>query len=142
MLWAPDGIADVLIPLHEFFARHPDARLAVTHLGTPNLSDGAAFERARRVCELASYSGAYIHISGMKMFYPYPHEPLYGLIEDAVKAFGPSRLCWGSNYPVCGSRQDYVRDLHLLLDGKLPIPKNQIMAVAGGNAGRIWFGDA
>ena len=142
MLWAPDGIADFVAPLHDFFARNPDARLGVTHLGTPDPSDGPEFERARRVFELAQYPGAYMHISGMKMFCPYPHQPLYGLIEEAVETFGPSRLCWGSNYPVCGSETDYVRDLRLLLDGGLPIPLKAIAAVAGANAGRIWFGDA
>ena len=75
----------------------------------------------------------------MKMFCPHPHEALYPLIEQAVAAFGPQRILWGSNYPVVGSQEDYTADLRLLLDGGLPVPREAIGQIAGENAKRLWF---
>jgi L-fuconolactonase len=75
----------------------------------------------------------------MKMFCPHPHQALWPLVGDAFTHFGPNRIAWGSNYPVVGTKDDYSADLHLLLDGKLPIPKEAIPKIAGENAQRLWF---
>jgi predicted TIM-barrel fold metal-dependent hydrolase len=91
------------------------------------------------VLELAQFSNVYLQLSGMKMFCPYPHEPLYPLIAQAVDAFGVNRILWGSNYPVGGPQEDYAADLRLLLDGRLPVPGEAIAKVAGENAKRLWF---
>jgi predicted TIM-barrel fold metal-dependent hydrolase len=75
----------------------------------------------------------------MKMFCPYPHEPLYPLIAQAIDAFGANRILWGSNYPVVGTVEDYTADLRLLLDDRLPVPGEAIAKIAGENAVRLWF---
>ena len=67
---------------------------------------------------------------------------LYPLIADSFTHFGPKRMLWGSNYPVVGTKDDYEADLHLLLDGKLPIPPDAIPKIAGENAQRLWFNRA
>jgi predicted TIM-barrel fold metal-dependent hydrolase len=61
------------------------------------------------------------------------------LIAEALDKFGLARLIWGSNYPVVGTRADYQADMHLLLDGSLPIPTIAIPQIAGENARRLWF---
>ena len=73
------------------------------------------------------------------MFCPPPHEPLYPLIERVVGAFGASRIMWGSNYPLVGSQDDYVADLRLLLEGRLPVPREAISQIVGENARQLWF---
>jgi hypothetical protein len=40
---------------------------------------------------------------------------------------------------VVGGTTDYLNDLSLLLEGKLPIASADIPAIAGGNAKRLWF---
>ena len=63
------------------------------------------------------------------------------MVAQALEAFGAERIVWGSNYPASGGLDEYLADLMLLLDGKLPVPDEAIEAIAGGNARRFWFGE-
>jgi L-fuconolactonase len=139
VLYAPDGIRPIIQPLEKELQTAPFTRLVVTHLGNPKLEHGDVTESAREVFRLAKFANVYIQLSGMKMFCPFPHEPLYPLVADAFTHFGPGRLLWGSNYPVVGTPADYLSDLRLLLDGKLPVPPEAIPKIAGENAQRLWF---
>lgn len=135
VLYAIDGMDGQVGWLLRFLDAHPGAKMVVTHLG---LSD-RGIRPSPDLFDLADHPGVHLQVSGMKMVSPYPHESLYGLIEQGVERFGPQRLLWGSNYPVVGDGNDYIADLELLLGGKLPIPPEAVAAVAGGNAGRLWF---
>ena len=139
VLFAPEGMAAYLPALLELLDDRPDTRLVLTHLGTPDLSREPSLESCREALRLADYPGTYLQLSGMKMCCPWPHEPLHGLVAEGFERFGASRIYWGSNYPVVGSEEDYLRDLRLLLDGRLPIPEDALPAVAGESAERLWF---
>src|ERR1051325_6796525 len=39
VLYAPDGIASAIQPIQRFASRHPAARLVITHLGNPRVTD-------------------------------------------------------------------------------------------------------
>ena len=140
VLYTPDGIADFVEPLESFLEAHPNARLVLTHLGITGAAELPDLDACREAFRLASFPGTYYQLSGMKMFCPYPHEPLHELIAEAAEHFGTCRMVWGSNYPPVGDTDDYVKDLHLLLDGKLPLPKSAIPDIVGGNALKLWFG--
>jgi L-fuconolactonase len=142
VLYTPQGIRPVLPQLREQLKPAPFSRLVITHLGNPILSGSQLDDASYDLFELARFANVYLQISGMTMFCPHPHELLYPLIEQAVAAFGANRLLWGSNFPVVGSQDDYLADLRLLLDGKLPVPREAIAAIAGENARRLWFNRA
>ncbi|HWB13146.1 MAG TPA: amidohydrolase family protein [Pirellulales bacterium] len=139
MLYVPGGIAPVADALERLLNRHPEARLVLSHLAQPDPAESPRFAKWGDTLRLAAHPGVYLQLSGMKMFCPWPHEPLYPLIGQAVERFGTARLYWGSNFPVVGKTDDYLNDLSLLLDGRLPIAAEDIPAVAGGNAKRLWF---
>jgi L-fuconolactonase len=139
VLYAPQGIRPIRPHLERALDRAPFTRLVITHLGNPTLIGSTLDEDANAVLELARFGNAYFQLSGMKMFCPHPHEALYPLIDQAVAAFGPQRILWGSNYPVVGSQENYIADLRLLLDGALPVPREAIAQIAGENAKRLWF---
>lgn len=140
VFYAPEGIAASVDALAAFLGSRPDCRLVVTHLGNPSAEESPAFGEHRALFRLASYRGVYLQVSGMEMFCPYPHEPLYPLIEEAAGVFGPERLLWGSNYPVVGGIDDYRKELDLLLEGRLPLSAGAIPKVAGENAAALYFG--
>ncbi len=139
VLYAPDGIAADVDEILKYLRLAPFTQIVVTHLGNPKLSGTHVDPSAAEVFRLAEFANAYLQISGMKMFCPYPHEPLFPFLSEAVKRFGTHRLLWGSNYPVVGEEADYQADLRLLLDGRLPMPDDAIPAVVGENAKRLWF---
>ncbi|HVC93221.1 MAG TPA: amidohydrolase family protein [Pirellulales bacterium] len=139
VLFAPRGVAGALGPLASFLDRHSQARLVVTHMGNPDMTNLARVASSDDVFHLADYPNVYFQISGMGMFIAWPHEPLYALIERAFERFGAPRLYWGSNFPVVGGQSDYQSDLALVLDHKLPVPEAAVPAIAGSNAKRLWF---
>ena len=142
VLYAPEGAAKYANALVEFFLKKPAARMVLTHFGSASIADGPHFASQQPMLDLAEFAGVYFQVSGMKMSCPWPHEAYYPLLAQALEAFGSQRLLWGSNYPVVGSRDDYIADLQLLLQGKLPVPPSAIPAIAGGNARRLWFGES
>lgn len=139
VLYAPEGVAPAASLLSDLFKRRPGAHLVVSHLGKPDTADSPQFAKWGDTLRLAEHPGAYLQLSGMKMFCPWPHEPLYPLIEQAVERFGPARIYWGSNFPVVGDATDYRNDLALIAEGKLPIASGDIPAIVGQNAKRLWF---
>lgn len=139
VLYAPDGIVASAKHVRASLEQRPQTRLVITHLGNPKPTDGPGFNAYDEVFALARFPNVYFQLSGMKMFCPWPHRELYPLIDKAAEHFGTSRLYWGSNYPVVGDAGDYHRDLDLLLGGLLPLPREAIADVAGGNALRLWF---
>ena len=141
VLYAPNGVAPSAPLLANLFKRHSEARLVLSHLGHPDPAESPRFARCDAVMSLAEHPNIYVQLSGMKMFCPWPHEPLYPLIEKVIQRFGPSRVYWGSNFPVVGGTRDYLNDLALVIERKLPIATSDIPAVAGSNAKRLWFPD-
>lgn len=141
LLYAPRGISPAASQLAGLFDRHPDARLVVSHLGHPDPADSPRFPKSADLLRLAEHRNVFVQLSGMKLFCPWPHEPLYPLIEQVMQRFGRDRVYWGSNFPVVGGQAEYRSDLALLLDGKLPLAPADIPAVAGGTARRLWFDD-
>ena len=130
--WAP--------VLEAVLERHPETGVMLSHMAMPRLEDGPGFAPQRPALDLASHPNVYLQLSFAGRPGPYPHESVYPAIEQAVEAFGTERIVWGSNYPPVGGVEEYIADLDLLLDGKLPIPDEAIEAVAGANARRFWFG--
>ena len=129
--WAP--------VLEAVLEQRPEARVMLSHMGMPQVEDGPEFPAHRPALDLARHPNVYFQLSFAGALGPYPHEPIYPAIAQALEAFGPERIVWGSNYPPVGGIEEYVADLDLLLNGKLPIPADAIEAVAGGNARRFWF---
>ena len=127
--------------LEAAIARYPETRVMLSHMAMPRLEDGPGFAPQQPVWDLARHPGVMFQLSFAGALGPYPHEPVYPVIAQAVEAFGAERIVWGSNYPPVGGIEQYLADLMLLLDGKLPIPADAIEAVAGGNARRFWFGE-
>ena len=139
VLYAPDGIVKHVESLAASLGMNPSCQLVLTHMGNPDTKEAPDFIDYKSVFRLAQYNNIYYQISGMKMFCSYPHEIFYPLIKEAHKNFGVSRLIWGSNYPVVGNKEDYKKDLNLVLEGQLPIPKNEISQVIGANSVKLWF---
>jgi L-fuconolactonase len=142
VLFLPDGLSDerTVDALDRLLENHRGARGVITHLGNPSVADGPEFTRhVAALAQLARHPGAFLQLSGMKMFCPYPHMELQPVVSAGYDAFGPARILWGSNYPVVGDASAYRDDLALLTGGKLPLPAEAIPAIAGENALRLWF---
>ncbi|WP_312886421.1 amidohydrolase family protein [Paenibacillus plantarum] len=143
---ADDGFpVDLLLRLGEMpsviklLREVPHLKAAVNHLGVPPVLDQSpkdceAWNSLMR--ELAEYAGVVCKLSGMitqsrgydvRLWRPY--------VEQLVAAFGPQRLLFGSDWPVClqaGGYDEVMRLFHEVLRGLLD--ESALARICGDNA--------
>ena len=126
----------------EFVDRHPHQQFVVDHIAKPRI-DSRAFDESWRknIVELACRDNVACKLSGMATEVRDPEwnanllEPYF---QTALEAFGPERLLFGSDWPVCLLRTDYDRWFNTVKTaiGELSPPEQS--AILGGNAERIY----
>lgn len=139
IVYEPEGIAKGFNLLKNFLKKNPTATMILSHLGVPNLKTDPEFIQHGSLYQLSEYQNVYFQVSGMHMFCPYPYNLLWPVIKQGLDSFGAERMLWGSNYPVLGNDEDYVREVELIRSGGLPIPKSEIHRVMNGTAVEVWF---
>jgi L-fuconolactonase len=105
------GLAyDILIherhlpPAIEFVDRHPDQVFVLDHLAKPRIRDNLMEPWRKNVRELAQRENVYCKISGMVTeanYEQWTEDQLKPYMETVLEAFGPRRLMFGSDWPVC-----------------------------------------
>jgi L-fuconolactonase len=118
--------------------QRPDARIVVSHLGNPQVCDGR-FAAGSELLALASEPGVYVLLSGLSMFCEYPYAALDAFVSEAIRQFGSRRIMWGSNFPVCGDRPAYRRDLAMVQSGAWGLDPKETEWIIGRTAKQVWF---
>jgi predicted TIM-barrel fold metal-dependent hydrolase len=96
MVWAPGQLRELL----DAATRHPGARIVVDHLGLgPADRDGGLAESIRDLVPLAALENVAVKASSLPAHtsLKYPFEDLHAPVQAVVKAFGASRVFWGSD---------------------------------------------
>ena len=134
-----DGVVSRLSLLKGFLNDNPTAAIFLSHMGYPNVKEAPGYKKYRSIFELSQYPNVYFQISGMGMFCPYPYQPLWPMVSQALESFGPDRMLWGGNYPIGGEEEGYVREAELIRTGGLPLPGDALGKVTRTTALRTWF---
>jgi L-fuconolactonase len=129
-----------LARLASFAGDHPRNAIVLAHLGSPNLKEAPGYASFQPVLELAARPNILVQVSGMHSRSRPPYEDLVPVVRLLYRAMGPSRLLYGSNYPVMGDDEVYGREIELLREARLGIPREAVAAVMNDNAVRVWFG--
>lgn len=82
----------------------PDLRFVVDHLAKPPIASGADQDWYRRFPELAPFPNVVAKISGLvteAAWATWTAQDLAPYVAAALERFGPYRLMWGSDWPVC-----------------------------------------
>ncbi|MEM7709827.1 MAG: amidohydrolase family protein [Pseudomonadota bacterium] len=90
--------------------RHPDLAVVIDHCMKPTITDPAAFDHwADGMNRLARETGAFCKLSGLvtEAEPDWSVETLRPYAEHVLDAFGPTRVMWGSDWPVCRLRAEY-----------------------------------
>jgi predicted TIM-barrel fold metal-dependent hydrolase len=131
---APSGIGELRSELEDLLRR--DARIIVSHLGYPAFADGTLL-RGRELFELARFPSLRIVLSSPD----WPDEPrggLYDFVSEVLDVFGPRRLLWGSNFPLCGV-DGYRRSIERVSRGTWGLSPREVEQVTRTNAEAVWF---
>lgn len=128
-----------LSPLLEFAERHPALRIVIDHAAKPDIArrafepwahDLARLARCRREAPLRCKLSGLVTEAGAG----WQLDDLRPVVQHLLAEFGPSRLLWGSDWPVLNLAADYARWVdtsEALLSGLTPVERD---AVFGANA--------
>ncbi len=94
------------------FRRRPDLRVVVDHCMKPEIAanDRARFEFwAEGMARIAGETSAFCKLSGLvtEAGPDWTVEDLQPYAEHVLAVFGPERVMWGSDWPVCRLRAEY-----------------------------------
>ena len=121
--------------------RHPAQAFVLDHLAKPAVAGppppawrAQLRELARREHVCCKFSGVVTEVPGGQ----WTPELLRPYFDEALAAFGPSRLMFGSDWPVCLAASDYLR-WHAFVSGCVaPLLPSERASVLGGTAERFY----
>lgn len=118
----------------------PDTVFVLDHCGGPDIAGGGFAGWADAISDLARRPNLNAKLSGITAYCPpdWRLETLRPYAGHLLAAFGPDRVVWGSDSPVCtlqSNLDQWVAVSHALISGASD-PEKQ--ALFQGNARRIW----
>lgn len=96
----------------QFVDRHPNQIFIVDHIAKPKIADHQIADWQKYLTELAKRENVYCKLSGMVTeanWQQWTDADLEPYLEIAIKAFGPSRLMFSSDWPVLNLAATYNR---------------------------------
>ncbi|WFE54566.1 amidohydrolase family protein [Micromonospora sp. WMMD1155] len=140
------GLAfDLLVRRHQLPAATrlvrdlPQVRFVLDHLGKPALGSGGLGDWPRDLWELAAEPNTTAKLSGLVTEVrggSWTPADLRPAVEHALDVFGPSRLMFGSDWPVCLLVTSYTRWVRVLGDLLDPLTDDERAAIWRGTASR------
>ena len=134
---------DILIRSHQFpqaislAERNPELRLVLDHVGKPPIADGDLDEWNWSIRRLAQYPNMVCKVSGLVTEAEHERwsiDDLRPVWEAVLAAFGPQRLMFGSDWPVCtlaGTWNEWAGTVEKLL---AELSEPEVHAVLAGTA--------
>jgi L-fuconolactonase len=119
----------------------PGLPMVIDHLAKPRIKDRAMDDWLPGFREAASFPNVCCKLSGMVTEADWGNwtaDDLRPYVHHALDFFGPDRLMFGSDWPVCELAATYG-EVHEALVGSLgPISKSERQAIFGGTAARFY----
>nr|WP_067290033.1 amidohydrolase family protein [Marinobacterium profundum] len=147
-LIANDLTLDALtLPLHlsnlqQLLDHYPDMRVVINHGSKPQIRQGAFDAWACDMAALAKGTSAFCKLSGLvtEAAENWTAEDLKPYVDHLLQTFGPRRLIWGSDWPVCklgGGYQQWLSVTETLLGGLSETDRAAIFGLNAVHAYRI-----
>ncbi|MEO0056093.1 MAG: hypothetical protein RLZZ50_2040, partial [Verrucomicrobiota bacterium] len=124
-----------------FADRHPDATLIVDHVAKPRIAAGELEPWAKNIRELARRPHVACKLSGMVTeanVRTWTPESLRPYFEVVLEAFGPGRILFGTDWPVCLAACGYARWKATVEAWIAPLSPSERAAILGDNAVRLY----
>lgn len=121
----------------EFVDRHPNQVFILDHIAKPRIKDGIMSPWDLNISEIAKRPNVYCKVSGMvteadpKRWTPADLQPY---IDVVLRAFGPKRLMYGSDWPVMLLAGEYVRWYDVVTNAISKLSKAEQERIMGGTA--------
>ncbi len=122
--------------LRELLARHPNMRTVIDHGSKPMIREGIMDGWDQDMAALASETSAFCKLSGLvtEAHADWTVDDLRPYVDHLLDTFGPGRLVWGSDWPVCTLASSYGRWLDVTGELLSELAEDERGAILGGNA--------
>lgn len=136
------GLSRHLANFHTILTRYPTMRVVVDHIMKPRIAqhpDDFAFW-ADGISRLAEDTGAFCKLSGMatEAAEGWQVDDLAPYAHHVLAAFGPERVMWGSDWPVCRLGANYEQWLAAAEAMTAHLTPDQRAQVFGGTAAAFY----
>ena len=138
-----DYTYDILVFPHqlgavlEFVKRFPNQKFVIDHIAKPYIKDGFFDGWATLMKEIGKCNNVFCKLSGMITEADYDHwtsNQIIPYMELVLKAFGPERLMFGSDWPVCLVAGSYSKVKNLVTQFINSLSAIEQAKIMGGNA--------
>jgi len=138
---------DLLILQHQlpaaikFVDRLPNQPMVLDHLAKPLIASHEIEPWRAQILELARRPHISCKLSGMVTeanFHNWTIEDLQPYVETALEAFGPDRLLFGSDWPVCTVASSYKRWLDVVKQCTAGLSSDEQDKILGENAQKFY----
>ncbi|HJT75393.1 MAG TPA: amidohydrolase family protein [Chitinophaga sp.] len=124
-----------------FVPKFPELRLVIDHLAKPYFKTGEISSWETHMRAIAQHPHVYCKLSGMiteadwQKWEPAHFTPF---LDVALEAFGPERLMFGSDWPVCKVAGTYAEVKGIIKDYISRLSETEQAGIMGGNAIRFY----
>jgi L-fuconolactonase len=128
-----------LIP--ELAGRVPDLRMVIDHIAKPLIAQHVREPWARDMEIAAQIPGLHCKLSGMITeadHRQWTADDLRPYVQHVLKLFGPDRLMFGSDWPVCRLAGSWKQVLAAFTQACGPLPQTEREKILGGTAVRFY----
>ncbi|WP_434777421.1 amidohydrolase family protein [Neisseria sp. Ec49-e6-T10] len=124
----------------DFCRRHDQAILVLDHVGKPNIGHESAKDWQKRLQPLAQQKHVYCKLSGLitEAGNHWQQIDILPYIEVALELFGPNRLMFGSDWPVCLLSGQYAQVYSLVEQAMNNLTQDEQNAIWGMNAKKVY----
>lgn len=125
----------------EFVSEFPSQMFVLDHLAKPEIKDQKIKAWEEGIRELAQHPKVYCKLSGIITeadWKSWTSENIKPYLDVAFDVFGPDRLMFGSDWPVCTLAGSYKRVYQLIDQYIHPLNKLDRAKIMGGNAKKVY----
>ncbi len=121
--------------------RHPDLTIVVDHGAKPAIRERRLDRWRADMAAVAARPNTWCKLSGLvtEASAEWTAEDLQPYVEHLLRAFGPERLVWGSDWPVVNLAGGYDRWREATMALLASLPEADRAAVLGGNAEELYL---
>jgi len=147
MLAAFDFTYDLLIGHHQLeealkFVHHcADVKIVVDHLAKPNIKGKEKTHWELNMAAMSTFQNVHCKISGMVTEADWHHwkkEDFFPYLDELVESFGPARLMYGSDWPVCLLAANYEQQFAIVKQYVQQLSDREKLQVLGENARKFY----
>jgi L-fuconolactonase len=138
---------DLLIYHHQvgealnFASKTTNVKIVLDHIAKPSIKTGQKTHWELNLAALATFENIHCKLSGMvteASWKNWTYEQLEPFIDEVFEAFGPDRIMYGSDWPVCLLAGDYSDQFSVVKKYISRLSESEKQKVLGENAKRFY----